>query len=173
MGTTGQDVRQTRRGGWSFLALALAAQALAAQQLMRPANASSGPRSTPGSSIVRELEDAQTGDRWLLVRDPNRPAGPGRWILISGPGLAGRTPEQLADLKPLAELPRPEPLVLRAGDHVRVEKKTARMDACYEGVALEPAVKNALVPVRLKMGALVRGRVLAPGLVALTEEEKP
>lgn len=160
-------------GGWALVLLALTTQGFSAQHLVLLSNASVEQRIVPGASVLRELEDPQTGDRWLLVRDPNRPAGPGRWILVSGPGLGGSTPEQLAELQPMAALPAPEPVVLRAGDHVRVEENTARIEATYEGVALEPAIRNSVVPVRLTMGALVHGRVLGPGRVVLTEEGKP
>jgi len=36
------------------------------------------PLATESSQIVREIDDPHLGTRWLLMRDPVHPAGPGR-----------------------------------------------------------------------------------------------
>ena len=37
--------------------------------------------------MVREIDDPHTGDRWKLMRDPVHPEGPGRLVLVTGPGI--------------------------------------------------------------------------------------
>jgi len=117
----------------------------------------------PGCKIFREIDDAATGDRWLLVAGVA--GGPGWLILAEHRDVA----ESAAKTElPLAEsVDRP---VIRAGDAVIVEEHKALVDARLEAVALNPALKGALFRARLKLGgALVRARAIAPGSAVLAE----
>lgn len=118
--------------------------------------------------VIREIDDPHSGARWLLMRDRNHPAGPGRLVLVtaasgqvrpSGGGLSGST-----DLIP----PRP---IIRAGDPLVVEENTAVIEARLEAVALGPAMLGATFDVRLKIGGKVaRAVALAPGRAAFQSE---
>jgi hypothetical protein len=121
------------------------------------------PQSTvPGGEIVREIDDPRNGDRWLLMRDPDHPGGPGLLRVVSAvrlnTGQAGPSPAEKAP-------------IIRAGDRVLVEENTAVAEARLEAVALGPARQGSPFNVRLIMGGKVL-RVLAagPGRAVLEKE---
>ncbi|MGA3262724.1 MAG: hypothetical protein ABSC47_01615 [Terracidiphilus sp.] len=108
--------------------------------------------------IVREIDDPHTGARWLLMRDPSHPGGPGRLLLVGG-----FRPEYRPS-QPGVEPPRP---VIRAGDRLIVEENTAVAEARLEAVALGPAVIGSPLDARLKIGGnVVRVVAVAPGRAA-------
>jgi hypothetical protein len=104
------------------------------------------PSLLPDTTAVREIHDPHSGMLWLLVKDKAHPGGPGRLIPVS----------RATELRIV-----PVPLI-RAGDRIQVEEHTAVVDAVLEATALEPAIKDGLFLVRLKIG----GRVLRVAAVA-------
>jgi hypothetical protein len=129
----------------------------------------SGPEDSelPGNiarNLVRELDDPNTGERWLLLRDSGNPGGPGRWVLSSrGTGSAGVCNPGIA---PGALLP-----VIRPGDRLIVEQDSALIHARLEAVALGSAMPGAPVNVRLRIGGRVfRAVALGPGRATLEPE---
>jgi hypothetical protein len=116
--------------------------------------------------IVREIDDPHTGGRWLLMRDPVHPAGPGRLVLAGGMRIAVPQPGA-----PAVEPPRP---VIHAGDRLIVEENTAVVEARLEAVALGPAGIGSPLDVRLKIGGkVVRAVALGPGRAAFLAEARP
>jgi hypothetical protein len=119
--------------------------------------------------VVREIDDPNTGDRWLLVRNDQFPGGPGRLVLVAAhrhaPG--GVALPAARELTAEAEfLP-----VIRAGDRLIVEEHTARVDAVLEARAINPAAPGAAFDVRLTIGGhVVRAIALGPGRAALQPE---
>jgi hypothetical protein len=73
------------------------------------------PPDVHGGELVREIGDPHTGDRWLLMRDPRHPGGPGLLLLVA----AGRT--GLRQAAQGAQTPVP---LIHAGDRVTVEEHT-------------------------------------------------
>jgi hypothetical protein len=115
-------------------------------------------------SVLREIIDPSTGDRWLLLRDPSRPGAPGQMVLVSGPARA-RTTESFVDLS-MPWMPPPIVLkpIIRGGDPVVVEESTPVVEARFAGTALQPAVEGAQLDVRLKLsGTVIKTVALAPG----------
>lgn len=134
--------------------------AAAAPETMRVAAATAETVPTPGGNVLREIEDPATGDLWLLLRDPSRPAGPGRLLLARQ-----RTGSQrrMGDARALA-VPDGRRPVIHTGDVLMVEEHTPVVDARLQGVALGPAVEGAYFRVRLKIGGkVVRVMAVAPG----------
>jgi hypothetical protein len=149
--------------GTAVLALAAAVafgQAGASPTRTPPFSISSS--AVSGGEVVREIDDPRNGDRWLLMRDPKHPGGPGLLRLVSaarfttsqaGPSLAGQAP------------------IIRAGDRVLVEEKTAVAEARLEAVALGPAWQGSSFNVRLTIGGKVlRVLAAAAGRAALEKE---
>jgi hypothetical protein len=115
--------------------------------------------------LLREIDDPNSGTRWLLVRDKTNPGGPGRLELV----MPGRDPGALGTLAqtPLVAQIRPIPII-RPGDKLIVEEHSATTDAYLEGVALGPAGPGSALNVRLSIGhRVVRAVALAPGRAAL------
>lgn len=110
---------------------------------------------------VRAIDDPCTGAQWLLVRDAEFPAGPGRLLLVAGPQSGLRqVPSSIAPQS-----------VIRAGDRLVVEESSAVVEARLEGVALGPAIAGAAFEVRLRIGGrVVRAIALGPGRAALAAE---
>jgi flagella basal body P-ring formation protein FlgA len=119
--------------------------------------------------IVREIDDPNTGDYWLLVRNDQIPGGPGRLVLAA----AHRNASDGAAL-PAARLSAGEAEflpVIRTGDRLIVEEHTARVDAVLEARALNPAAPGAMFDVRLRIGGrVVRAVALGPGRATLHPE---
>jgi len=114
----------------------------------------------PEGQVLRQIEDPSTGGLWLLLRDRNRPGGPGRLVLARQ-----RTNTQRATSGGLAQpLSAGERPVIHTGDALMVEEHTAVADVRLEAVALEPAAKGAHFKARLKMGGkVVRVVAVSPG----------
>jgi hypothetical protein len=123
----------------------------------------------PEVQVLREIDDPSTGDLWLLVRDPSRPAGPGRFLLARQRMNTQRT----ISGGPAQPLSRGERPVIHTGDALMVEEHTAVVDARLEAVALEPAVKGAHFKARLKIGGkVVRVVAVSPGRADFAAESE-
>jgi hypothetical protein len=138
--------------------------------------AATKPPAAPGSSggVVREIDDPHTGDRWMLMRDPAHPEGPGRLVLAAGPGFepvsASTSDRRQPD--PLATERAPFHPVIHAGDALIVQEHTAVVDARLEAVALSPAAEWAIFRARLKIGGkVVRAVAVSAGNAVLVPEE--
>lgn len=118
------------------------------------------------ASVIREIDDLHTGERWLLLRDPSHPGGPGRLVVAgSFEGAAKRDMK----LSSISQLP-----IIHSGDRVIVEEKTAIVEAHLEAVALAPAVNGARFPARLAIGGkTVSALAVAPGHAILALEQEP
>ena len=121
--------------------------------------------------VVREIDDPFNGARWLLVRDNESPAGPGRLVLIEpgrddGPqsrptGAPGSPGMNASSAQP----------VVRAGERLVVEENTAVVESRLEAVALGPAAVGMMFDARLRIGGhVVRAVALAPGRALLAPE---
>jgi hypothetical protein len=141
--------------------------AAAVPEALRVAAATPGTALEPDRQVLLQIEDPSTGDLWLLQRDPSRPAGPGRLVLarqrISMRGATSGGPSQ-----PFSAGERP---VIHSGDALMVEEHTAVVDARFEAVALEPAMKGAHFKARLKIGGkVVRVVAVSPGRASFAPE---
>jgi hypothetical protein len=115
--------------------------------------------------LLREIDDPNTGTRWLLVRDKTNPGGPGRLE----PATARRDPDTVERQVQGPSAARTRPVsIIRAGDKLVVEEHSATSDGYLEGVALQPAGSGSVLTVRLSIGGrVVRAVGLAPGRAAL------
>ena len=143
--------------GWLVLTFAAsvcaqsAAGAAASPETMRVVAAPSEGAIDASGSVLREIHDPSTGDLWLLRRDPNRPAGPGRLVLAGQ-----RTNSQgKKDRGPRQPVPGGERPVIHTGDALIVEEHTAVVDTRLEAVALGPAAEGATFRAKLKIGGKV------------------
>jgi hypothetical protein len=128
--------------------------------------------------IVREIDDPNTGARWLLRRDPSHPGGPGRMVL--GAQSQGHALGNAANATEIggqhdgareAQATAPVQPVIRSGDRLIVEEHTSVVDASLEAVALNPAAVGSSLMVRLAIGGrLVRAVALAPGRASFQAE---
>ena len=161
--------------GWGWLVVAQVVSACAqttgivaaAPRTVRTAVARPETALKPDGQVLRQIEDPSTGDLWLLVRDPNRPAGPGRLVLDR---QQMKTPRAIPSgpVQPLSAVVRP---VIHTGDALTVEEHTGVVDARLEAVALEPAVKGAHLKARLKIGGkVVRVVAVSPGHASFAPE---
>ena len=122
---------------------------------------------SPALSIVREIDDPNSGARWLLLMDPHHPAGPGRLVLADAvrnkPGLTK------ADVK------RSEPPLspmIHTGDRLILEEHSPVVDVRLDAIALNPAAIGGTVRVRLVIGGqVVRALAVAQGSVILAQEK--
>jgi len=124
-------------------------------------------------AVVREIDDPHTGDRWLLVRDPNHPGAPGRMVLVAGAVRPAGRKAPGAGSAIAAWLTRriPPIPVIRAGDRLVVEQSTPVIEARLEAVALGPAAVGAPLNVRLAIGGnVVPAIALGPGRAAFSPE---
>ncbi len=123
----------------------------------------------PNSEVLRQIEDPSTGDLWLLLRDANRPGGPGRLVLIRQRSNAERAAfGGLAQPSSAGERP-----VIRTGDSLLVEEHTAVVDTRLEAVALESAAKGARLKARLKIGGkVVRVVAISSGRAGFAPESE-
>ncbi len=122
------------------------------------------------TQVVREIDDPHSGARWLLLRNREHPAGPGRLVLLGErENAAGR--RDLGVRGDLAAEVAPLPPVIRSGDRLIVEEKTAVVEARLEAVALGPAAPGSAFRVRLSIGGRVaRAVALGPGRAAFLPE---
>jgi hypothetical protein len=138
-----------------------------AQSAPRVLLSSSG--STPLSranagEMIREIDDPNNGDRWILARDASHPGGPGLMLLASSVRVVA------AHSAPTTEMPAP---IIRIGDRVVVEENTAIVNARLEGVAMAPASAGIPFNVRLSIGSqVVRAIAIAPGRASLEQETR-
>lgn len=148
-------------------AQAPAANGLAAQ-VMLSSPVSAQVRSLAQEKILREIDDTQIGNRWLLVRDEAHPGGPGRLVLVA----AERNEQDGVLRTSAAESGKPR-IVVRAGDRLIVEEHTARVDATLEARALASAAQGSALKARLAVGGkVVRVVALGPGRAALQPETR-
>ena len=155
--------------GWGWLVVAqvvsvcaqtVGSNAAALPETLRAAVARPETALKPDGEVLRQIEDPSTGDLWLLARDPNRPAGPGRLVLARQQMKTQRAISS-GPVQPLTAAVRP---VIHTGDALTVEEHTGVVDARLEAVALEPAVMGAHFKARLKIGGkVVRAVALSPG----------
>ena len=139
----------------------------------------SAPRKSAAHSIPRravmdvsgdvfcEINDPNTGERWLLLRDSSHRGGPGRLVLSAHfeNGEGGKAGNHF-----LSEADIP---VIHAGDPLIVEEHTAVVDARLEAVALGTAAKGGVITVRLKIGGrMVRVVALGRGRAELAPENE-
>lgn len=116
-----------------------------------PATSSGQDRGPILSHVIREIDDAATGDRWLLVHDANDAGGPGRMVRIANAAADSAT----------------DP-VIHAGDTLVVEEHRAVVDARLAATAMGSATVGAEFAARLKIGGkVVRVVALGPGRAEL------
>ena len=124
--------------------------------------------------LYAEIDDPANGDRWLLVRNKENPAGPGRLLRIP-------KGEQLAELpslgyvrafaRPAAQLVKLPPPVIRNGERITVEEHTAVADLQMEALAMGPAQLGARFYARLSVGgSILQVEAIAPGRARLANE---
>jgi hypothetical protein len=133
----------------------------------------SAAKQQPGQ-LVREIDDPNLGDRWLLTRNEEAPGGPGRLVRVAARNSAadGESGESGGRVQisgqPTAVSALP---VIRLGDRVIVEEHTAVLDARLEARALRPAAIGAVFEVRLAIGGhVVRVVARGPGRAELVPE---
>jgi hypothetical protein len=138
--------------------------------------------------VVREIDDPNNGDRWLLVRDWSHAGGPGRLLLLASPSLAAN-PAPARKKQPSAQNPLPAasapaalpstallsgalPVpIIHPGDALVIEEQTPFVDARLAATSLGTAAVGAPLSARLEIGGKVlRVRALAPGRATLNPE---
>ncbi len=128
----------------------------------------------PSGEAVREIDDPHTGDRWKLMRDLVHPEGPGRLVLVAGPGIEPVSASASDRKQPALSATKQTQFhpVIHAGDALIVEERTAVVEARLEAVALGSAVEGAIFQVRLKIGGkLVRAVAVSAGHAVFAPEE--
>ena len=134
----------------------------------------SEPLKTLNSNAIRVIRDPHTASRWLLERDPARPGGPGRMVLLSLED--GRQFESAKVVGGISNgtvranriLPGP---VIRSGDRLVVEENSALVEARLEAVALGQAVEGAEFRVRLAIGGrIVKAVAIGRGRASLAAD---
>ena len=105
---------------------------------------------------VIEKTDPATGARWVLVRDVANPGAPGRW-LRADPGKESGTFST-------------KKLLIRSGDRIVVEERTAVSEAWLEATALTGAADGGVLRARISIGGqVVTARAIAAGRAELKE----
>jgi hypothetical protein len=118
--------------------------------------------------LVREIDDPNNGDRWLLTRDESHPGGPGLLMLVS---TAQTNPAQPGHLTPAGPQGETQAPIIRTGDRVVVEENTPVVEARLEAVAMGPALAGAPFNARLSIGGqVVRAVAITPGRAVFQEE---
>lgn len=150
------EMDQERRAAMLYVRLGrrvLAAAAFAAFLFLTTAVAGQVQQALSRGEVVREIDDPHSGERWLLLRNAEHPAGPGRLVLA---GTA--SPRAIEDFgKQLhagsaPQLRAANPPVIRAGDRVIVEERSQEVVARFEALALGSAPIGAHLNVRLAIG---------------------
>lgn len=166
--------------GWGLRGVTLLLASLPMLSLMGPGARAQGvkapdrDREQPRRAL-REICDAPNGARWLLLRDPEHPGGPGRLALAAPVGsdrvvlpanqAVNQATNQAADREPI--LPPAQP-VIRGGDRLVVEESSPVVEGRFEAVALGPAAVGSVFEARLKVGGKpVQVVALGPGRAAL------
>ena len=120
--------------------------------------------------IYREIDDLHTGDRWLLMRDGNNPAGPGRMVLVSKTVSGSGQPSGQPSGPGGSLETKPSMAVIHRGDSLIVIEETAVLSEQLEAVALESAAQGSIFQVRLKLGGLTyRAVATGPGRARFSE----
>jgi hypothetical protein len=123
-------------------------------------------------NVVREIDDGESGARWMLFRDESHPGGPGRLVLQGSSGSANGTAGcgSESGLKTLLRRGTPDrELAIRAGDRLTIRDRALLLDLQLEGTALAPAAAGDPLDVRLKIGGgTVRAIVVKSGLAILS-----
>lgn len=152
MGVRGERMQTFRRwvlasavlwsgGGAGFAQVSLPVQGLISKSEAGPA---------ARVRILREIQDPNTGVRWMVIANMENPAGPGRLV-----------PAEAAEMEARAA-------VIHSGDRVVVEEHTVAADVYLEAKALEPASIGSRFAVRLKVGGKVLKAVaVGPGKAVL------
>ena len=173
MGTSMKTL-YTRMIGLVLLAVAYTSSAQWQRPGVQPAHAAPAPTAQveTNADLVREIDDPHTGERWLLVRNPDHPGGPGRLILASDMNAIQLDKTSVAGWAPTprgsSSAERP---VIHAGDKLIVEEHTAIADARLQGIALSSAFGGASLKVRLSIGGkVVRAVATGSGRAALLPE---
>jgi hypothetical protein len=128
------------------------------------------PVATPGSlPVVREIDDAQEGLRWLLVKNADTP-GPGKLIPVARESVSSRN--QLVgrnqSVNPRAGEAGFRP-VIRAGEALTIEEYSDSAQIRLEGTATIPAAVGQIFKVRLMAGsATVNAIAIGPHRAKLT-----
>ncbi len=146
----------------SSVAIAQAVPPVAGPRLLHTTLTTVSASAVPAVDIVREIDDPNSGDRWLLVHDSNHPAGPGILLEMSAvrvePNQAG----------PAVSTAAP---IIHGGDRVIVEEDTAVVETRLEAVAMGPAQAGSPFNLRLSIGGrIVRAFAVAPGRAVIHEE---
>jgi hypothetical protein len=156
--------------------LAFAAGAAVGGQTARKVASSAGPQTLAGNrafsalGVSREIEDAGTGVRWLLLRNESHPGGPGRLVPAgedrNAHSAIGRGKDSVRQRNAAANIgQRP---IICAGDRLIIRDDSDRVLVQLEGVALAPASVGSLLPVRLHIGgAIVRAVAVRSGQATL------
>jgi len=117
-------------------------------------------------NTFRLIRDPHTGMLWLLERDAENPAGPGRMVLLNRQDGA-RSDSAIAKRGAPMMSREGQHTVIRSGDRLVVEESSAVVEARLEAVALGPAAEGADFKVRLAIGGKVLQVVaLGPGRAA-------
>jgi len=149
------------------LAWTIAAGALVIPATAQPGKPSAAPLAVVSTArpqlgagaVIRQIEDPNSGLRWLLFADPAHPGGPGRLI------AQGTAAIKQGAARSTAEAPAP---VIRPGDPVQVEEHSAVVDTTLQAVALGAAAPGGKLRLRLRIGGRVlTARALGPGRAAL------
>lgn len=113
----------------------------------------------PDERVLRKIDDPATGHLWLVLRNPNHPAGPGR--LVPAPRALACHEKGGASKQPSVS---GEPIVIHAGDVVTVEEHTPVLEMRLQAMALQSSLKGGYFKARLKIGGRVaRVMAVAPG----------
>jgi hypothetical protein len=108
--------------------------------------------------VFREIRDPNTGAHWMLLKNAQNPAGPGRIV------PAAKAGSDMGSIAP-AELPA---IVIHPGDRLVVEEHTPVLEAHLEGTAINSAMTGSCLAVRLKVGRkVVRAVAIEAGRAAL------
>jgi len=168
-----QKAAEGRRGALLFLGLALALVLPSAGQTGKAGTSAAvqaasarAAMQAPGE-VFCEIDDPHSGERWLLLRDPRHPGGPGR---LEMSGRREHVQVEAAGANAVSPVNTP---IIRAGDLLIVEEHTAVVDARLEAVALGTTAKGAAFKARLKIGGkVVRAVALGHGRAELIPENE-
>jgi hypothetical protein len=125
---------------------------------------------TTRANAVRVIQDPHTSMCWQLERDPTRPGGPGRMVLLGllegsqGNSVSIVKANAKIDAKFNANILTP---VIGSGDRVVLEENSAIVETRLEAFALSSARVGAELNVRLAIGGkILRAKAIGPGHAA-------